>query len=595
MSHFKQNAFEQAAPEQAPTEQAPAEQAPSLVNPSRYDAASHSDVERIKLNSHYLRGSIEQSLQNPVTGAVADQDLMLIKFHGTYQQDDRDLRAERRKQKLEPLYSFMVRARVPGGVASASQYLQLADLASQYSDGGLRLTTRQAFQWHGVFKRNLKKTIAGINQTLLDTIAACGDVNRNVMSNPLPETSKAHAEVFEWAKKISEHLLPKTSAYHEIWLDGEKVASTEEPIYGPTYLPRKFKTAIAIPPYNDVDVFSNDLGFIAIIEQDQLVGFNLVAGGGMGSSHNDPTTYPRLGNVIGFCSPEQTLAVAEGVVKVQRDYGDRQVRKLARMKYTLDRLGEARFTEILQAYLGFSLEPARPFEFIHNGDRYGWMEDENGDWHLTLYIHSGRIIDNAKQKLFTGLKAIARVHEGDFRITPNQNLIISRIKPSNKPVIERLIREFAISFGQTESPARLNSIACVAFPTCSLAMAEAERYLPDFLDKFEVLLDQYQIRHLPINLRMTGCPNGCARPFLGEIGLVGKAPGKYNLYLGASHTGQRLNKLYRENINEQQILQALQPLLASYAKQRLENERFGDFLIRRGLVKATQNGLDFHS
>jgi len=569
------------------------------IQQTQYDAVKHSDVERIKVESNYLRGTITPSLKNPVTGSVADDDLMLIKFHGIYQQDDRDLRNERRKQKLEPLYSFMIRARIPGGVATSDQYIQMAELATKYSSGSLRLTTRQAYQWHGVFKRNLKTTIAGINKTMLDTIAACGDVNRNVMCNPLPETSKVHAEVFDWTRKISEHLLPQTKAFHEIWLDGEKVESSEadfkEPIYGQTYLPRKFKTAIAIPPYNDVDVFANDLGFIAIEEAGELVGFNVVVGGGMGSSHGDDTTYPRVGNVIGFCTLDQVLAVSENVVKVQRDYGNREVRKLARLKYTVDKLGIDGFVQKLHAYQGFELQPAREYSFIHNGDRYGWIKDENGKWHLTLYIHSGRIIDSDDKKIFTGLLEIAKIHNGEFRISPNQNMIISNVEPKTKKKIEALLKEHNISIGEEESPTRLNSIACVAFPTCSLAMAEAERYLPSFIDELEVLLDKYSIKELPINVRMTGCPNGCGRPFLGEIGMVGKAPGKYNLYLGASHTGHRLNKLYRENINEQQILEALEPLLKDYSESREGQERFGDFVIRKGHIKAVENGLDFHS
>lgn len=595
----------------------------SVIQPTSYDPSKHTDVERIKVESKYLRGTITPSLKNPITGAVADDDLMLIKFHGIYQQDDRDIRNERRKQKLEPLYSFMIRARVPGGVATAEQYLQMAELATNYSSGSLRLTTRQAFQWHGVFKRNLKTTIAGINKSLLDTIAACGDVNRNVMSNPLPETSAIHAEVYDWAKKISEHLLPQTKAYHEIWLDGKKIVSSQESslelsgstpeqkesspepqnsdkefkekIYGETYLPRKFKTAIAIPPFNDVDVFANDLGFIAIVENDQLIGFNVTVGGGMGSSHGDESTYPRVADVIGFCTLDQVLAVAENVVKVQRDFGNREVRKLARLKYTIDRLGLDVFKQKLSAYQGFELAEPKDYEFKHNGDRYGWYQDENGNWHLTLYIHSGRIADFGDKQLFTGLKEIARVHEGEFRISPNQNLIISNITRQTKPVIEVLLNRYQISIGETESPVRRNSLACVAFPTCSLAMAEAERYLPSFIDKVEDLLAKYNLSEQPINVRMTGCPNGCARPFLGEIGLVGKAPGKYNLYLGASHIGNRLNKLYKENINEAQILEALEPILADYANAKYVDEHFGDFVIRKGYVKTVFNGLDFHS
>jgi sulfite reductase (NADPH) hemoprotein beta-component len=572
----------------------------STIEQTKFDPKTHSEVEKIKVESNYLRGTITPSLKNAVTGSVADDDLMLVKFHGIYQQDDRDLRSERRKQKLEPLYSFMVRARVPGGVTTAKQYLQMADIATNLSNGGLRLTTRQAYQWHGVYKRNLKPLIADINKTMLDTISACGDVSRNVMSNPLPKTSKVHAEVFPWSKKISDHLLPSTNAYYEIWMDGEKVESTEEPIYGNTYLPRKFKIALAIPPYNDVDVFANDLGFIAIVENDELIGFNVTAGGGMGSSHGDDSTYPRVADLLGFCSLDQVLSVAENVVKVQRDFGNREVRKLARLKYTIDALGLAAFKQKLSAYMGFELEPAKPYDFLHNGDRYGWIEDEKGNFHLTLYIHSGRIVDTQDKKLFTAMKEIAKVLDGQaepgqFRISPNQNMIISDINPSTKSKIVALLKQFEISIGEVESPARLNSLACVAFPTCSLAMAEAERYLPSFIDKFELLLEKHALIKQAINIRMTGCPNGCARPFLGEIAMVGKAPGKYNLYLGASHTGNRLNKLYRENINEQQILDELDPILKDYSENKESQEYFGDFVVRANYVKRVSNGLDFHS
>ena len=564
------------------------------IIPTEYDPVNHNDVERIKSGSEYLRGSITEGLVDPITGSICDDDQILIKFHGIYQQDDRDLRNERRKAKLEPLYSFMIRARVPGGVATSSQYKVLAELAQEHANGSLRLTTRQAFQWHGVFKRNLKQTIAGINSTLLDTIAACGDVNRNVMANALPETSKLHHEVYGWAKRLSEHLLPKTNAFHEIWLDGKKVETSEEPIYGKTYLPRKFKMAIAVPPHNDVDVYANDLGFIAIVQNEKLTGFNVVVGGGMGSTHNDNQTYPRIGNVIGFCQPEELVDVAEAVIKLQRDYGNREVRKLARLKYTLDRLGMDEFKATLTQYRGTGLEPAKTFEFTDNGDRYGWLKTENGKWHLTLYIHSGRISDTPSSHLFSGLLKIAEIHSGEFRITGNQNLIVSNIDPVTKDQIQTIIEAHNISYGATESPTRLNSIACVAFPTCSLAMAEAERYLPDLITKIEALLGENGILDQPINIRMTGCPNGCARPFLGEIAFVGKAPGKYNLYLGASFKGDRLNKLYRENINEQQILDELSPLLKDYATRRNQGEYFGDFVIRAGYVASVENGLDFH-
>lgn len=567
----------------------------SKVKPTEYDPKRHSEVETIKVNSNYLRGTLEESLKAEVTGSIADDDQVLIKFHGSYQQDDRDLRAERRKQKLEPLYSFMIRARLPGGIATSEQYKVLADIAQKYGHSSLRLTTRQTYQWHGIFKRDLKNTIAGINTALIDSIAACGDVNRNVMANPLYETSKLQTEVYEWSKKISEHFLPNTNAYHEIWLDGEKVETTEEPIYGETYLPRKFKIAIAVPPYNDVDIYANDIGLVAIAKGDELIGFNVLVGGGMGSSHNDAETYPRAASVIGFCKPEDVLATTEAILKVQRDYGNREVRKLARLKYTVDRLTVDGFKDILADYLEHVIEEAKPFEFAHNGDRFGWVQSDDGNWHLTLYIHSGRIKDTEQSKVFSGLRKVAEIHDGEFRCSPNQNLIISNVSEDNKDAIQKVIDEHGISIGQTETPTRLNSLACVAFPTCALAMAEAERYLPTLMDKIEQQLDKYDISETPINIRMTGCPNGCARPYLGEIGFVGKAPGKYNLYLGASHQGDRVNKLYKENINEAQILQALEPIFESYAANREEGEFFGDFVIRQGYVNAVHNGADFHS
>ncbi len=567
----------------------------SKVKPTKYDPQRHSEVETIKVNSNYLRGTLEESLKAEVTGAIADDDQMLIKFHGSYMQDDRDLRAERRKQKLEPLYSFMIRARLPGGIATAEQYKVLSDIAEKYGHSSLRLTTRQTFQWHGIFKRDLKKTIAGINTALVDSIAACGDVNRNVMANPLYETSKLQSEVYEWSKKISEHLLPNTNAYHEIWLDGEKVETTEEPIYGSTYLPRKFKIAIAVPPYNDVDIYANDIGLVAIADGGKLLGFNVLVGGGMGSSHNDPETYPRAATVIGFSKPEDTLNVVENILKVQRDYGNREVRKLARLKYTVDRLGVDGFKETLADYLGYQLAEPKPFKFDHNGDRFGWVRTDDGNWHLTLYIHSGRIKDTEESQVFKGLRAVADIHNGEFRCSPNQNIIISNVSEANKAKVQKVIDEHGISIGKTETPTRLNSLACVAFPTCALAMAEAERYLPTLMDKIEEKLEKYSISDTPINIRMTGCPNGCARPYLGEIGFVGKAPGKYNLYLGASHQGDRVNKIYRENINEEQILNELDPIFESYAATRKDGEFFGDFVVRQGYVDAVYSGADFHS
>ncbi|MEK4232465.1 assimilatory sulfite reductase (NADPH) hemoprotein subunit [Anoxybacillus sp. FSL W8-0703] len=557
-----------------------------------------SDVERIKRESNYLRGTLKETMEDRITAGIPEDDNRLMKFHGSYLQDDRDLRAERQKQKLEPAYQFMIRVRTPGGVATPEQWLVMDELARKYANGTLKLTTRQAFQFHGVLKWNMKKTLQAINDALLTTLAACGDVNRNVMCNPNPYQSEVHAEVYEWAKRLSDHLLPQTRAYYEIWLDEEKVAGTpeieQEPIYGPLYLPRKFKIGIAVPPSNDVDVFSQDLGFIAIVEQGKLVGFNVAIGGGMGMTHGDRTTYPQLAKVIGFCKPEQVIDVAEKVVTIQRDYGNRSVRKHARFKYTIDRLGLEAVKAELENRLGWKLEEARPYHFEHNGDRYGWVEGVNGTWHFTLFVEGGRVKDTDDYPLMTGLREIAKVHTGDFRLTANQNLVIANVPSEKKEGIDALIQQYKLTDGKHYSALRRNSLACVALPTCGLAMAEAERYLPKLLDKIEEIVEENGLRDEEITIRMTGCPNGCARHVLGEIAFIGKSVGKYNMYLGAAFDGSRLGKLYRENIGEKEILSELRTLFSRYAKERLPGERFGDFVIRAGIVKETTDGRNFH-
>lgn len=564
--------------------------------------SAHS-VEDIKRGSGRLRGTLLASLADAVTGALREDDQTLIKYHGSYQQDDRDMREPRRLAKLEPAFSFMIRTRTPGGVISPAQWLQLDAIATQYAERGLRITTRQAFQFHGVIKRELKATMQAINAALIDTLAACGDVNRNVAVAANPLHPAVQAQVLAQAVAVSKHLLPNTRAYYELWLDEERVGGSGEevePIYGEAYLPRKFKIGFAIPPLNDVDVFAQDLGFIAILDEaGDLLGYNVSIGGGMGATHGDPETYPRLGEVIGFATPDQVIAVAESVVTAQRDFGNRAVRKRARLKYTIDDRGIDWFKEEVERRAGFPLGPARAFRFDHNGDRFGWVDGGNELQHVTLRIPSGRIVDGALDGRgsevlhLTGLREIARLLQlesetAEFRLTSNQNLVIANIPAALRERVDALLQEHALDGWRSASPLRLNALACVALPTCGLAMAEAERYLPAFVTEVDALLARHGISDAPIHLRLSGCPNGCSRPYIGEIALVGKAPGRYNLMLGADHRGERLNTLYRENIDEPQILAALDPLFAAYASERTQDERFGDWLLRTGTIKSPE-------
>ena len=556
--------------------------------------------EGIKKESNYLRGTLKESMKDPLTGSIGAADQNLIKFHGSYMQDNRDERDERQRKKLEPSYQFMIRVRTPGGAATSEQWLMMDEMARTYGNGTLKITTRQAFQLHGILKWNVKAYMQEMNRVLLDSLAACGDVNRNVMCNVIPTTSKIHEEVYQWSVKVSEHLLPKTQAYHEIWLDGEKVHDTPqveevEPIYGELYLPRKFKIGIAIPPSNDTDVYSQDIGIIAIVEDNELKGFNITVGGGMGMTHGDDETYPQLGHLIGFVTPEQLLVTTEKIVTIQRDFGNRIERKNARFKYTIDRYGIEWFKEELHKRLGFELEEARQFHFERTGDEYGWVKGENGNWHFTLFVQGGRVKDFEDYPLMTGLREIAKVHEGRFFMTPNQNLVISDITPTKKRKIQSLITKYKLTDGKHYSALRRNSIACVSLPTCGLAMAEAERYLTSLISKIEEILDESGLHEQEINIRMSGCPNGCSRAAIGEIGFIGKGPGKYNMYLGAAFNGSRLNKIYKENVDEATILQELRTIIPHYAKERLEGEHFGDFVIRANYVEATTDGTNFHT
>jgi sulfite reductase (NADPH) hemoprotein beta-component len=555
--------------------------------------------EHIKEASDYLRGTLAEGLTDEITGAIVEDDQQLVKFHGMYLQDDRDLRGERTRKKLEKAFAFMLRVRISGGVLTTRQWRALDWVARVYGNGTMRATTRQTIQLHGVIKSNLKATLRAIDGQLLDTIAACGDVNRNVMSNPNPHQSKAHAAALDLARAISDHLEPRTPAYREIWLDGEKIAGGEpdvvEPIYGKTYLPRKFKIVVAVPPSNDVDVFAHDLGFIAIIDaENNITGWNVTVGGGMGMTHGEPDTFPRTADVMGFCETRDVIAVAEAVVTVQRDWGDRSNRKHARLKYTIEDRGLDAFRAEVEKRAGVKLASPKPFTFTSTGDRYGWTEGENGKQHLTLYVANGRIKDEAGgAAMLTGLRKIAEVHKGDLRLTANQNVIVANVAKEDRAAIEAIVARYRLV--QPISGLRRNAMACVALPTCGLALAESERYLPDLITALDARLAAYGLADDEIVIRMTGCPNGCARPYLAEIGLVGKGPGRYNLYLGAAYDGSRLSKLYAEDLQHDAIIATLDPLFAAYAKGREPDERFGAFVIRAGFVAQTGNGADFHA
>ncbi|MGD9802798.1 MAG: NADPH-dependent assimilatory sulfite reductase hemoprotein subunit [Hyphomicrobiaceae bacterium] len=552
--------------------------------------------ETLKANSDYLRGTIKQSLADEVTAAVAGSDGKLIKFFGIYQQDDRDIRDERRRQKLESAFSFMARVRLPGGVCSPTQWLKLDELGRTYAGNTLRLTTRQTFQLHHVMKTNLPTVIQGLRDVVLDTRAACGDDTRGVMCTVNPNLSKLHAEVYALAKRASDHAVHRTGAYSEIWYGAERQETDgpEEPFYGRTYMPRKFKIGFAIPPSNDIDVYSQDLGFIAIAQRGKLKGFNVAIGGGLGRTDQAPKTYPRLATVIGYVDVDKLFPTIDAVMSVQRDYGDRLERSRARFKYTIDDKGLDWITAEIERRLGFALAPARPYTFTSNGDPLGWIKGQDGREHCTLFIQNGRVINTPDHPMMDGLRAIAQVHKGTFRITPNQNLIISDIAPEDRPEVEALMKTYGLDEFESRSALRLNSMACVALPTCGLAMAESERYLPDLVTKIETILDGHGLKDDPITIRMTGCPNGCARPYIAEIGLTGRAPGKYNLYLGGGFHGQRLNKMYLENVGESAILEALDKTLAHYARERNPGERFGDFTIRAGYVAEVEEGRFFN-
>ena len=561
------------------------------------------DNERLKDQSQYLHGTISSDLGDSLTGGFNGDNFQLIRFHGMYEQDDRDIRAERVEQKLEPLKNVMLRCRLPGGIINPQQWLGIDQFATEQTMyGSIRLTNRQTFQFHGVLKDNIKPMHQWLNELGLDSIATAGDVNRNVLCTSNPVESSLHEEAYEWAKKISEHLLPKTKAYADIWLDGEKLHSTEnfaeatpladavksgdatEPVLGKNYLPRKFKTTVVIPPHNDVDLHANDLNFIAIGENGKLVGFNVLVGGGLSMEHGNTKTYPNTAVEFGFVPLNKTLDAAAAVVSVQRDWGNRSDRKNAKTRYTIERVGKEVFIEEVENRMGTKFEPIRPYAFTSRGDRIGWVQGEDKKWHLTLFIENGRLLDYPGRPLKTGMREIAKVHKGDFRLTANQNLIVAGVAQKDKAKIEKIAREHGL-VSDAVTPQRENSMACVSLPTCPLAMAEAERFLPQFTDKVDALFAKHGLSDEHVVLRITGCPNGCGRAMLAEIGLVGKAIGRYNLHVGGNREGTRIPRLFKENITEDEILTILDGWLADWAAKRENGEGFGDFAIRTGVVK----------
>src|SRR6266853_5806944 len=543
--------------------------------------------EGLKEANPLLTDTIAQTLADGAVGCFSAEDYEFLKFHGVYQQDDRDQR------KVAKQYIMMIRTKFPGGILTSPQYLGCDRLATQFGNDTLRITTRQDFQFHGVLKSNLRQTIRELNEALVTTIAACGDVERNVMAPPTPATSPLVELVLEEARKLSNALAPATPAYHKIWLEGQELNLEEEatknfvdPLYGKTYLPRKFKTAFAIPPLNDVDIFTNDLGFIVIAEGEKLLGYNLLAGGGMGMSHGNEKTFPRLADVLGFLAPEHLEAVAKAVLTIHRDFGDRTNRKHARLKYVLEERGVDWCRAEVEKRAGIKLEPARPFHFTKQGDLLGWHKQMDGNYFLGLFVENGRIKNANSYQLKNGLRKVIEQFQPEVRLTASQNLLLVGLRPEQRAGIDRVLREHGVSVENPFSATRLASMACPALPTCGLSLAESERVLPEILTRIENLLEEVGLKGQELVIRMTGCPNGCARPYMAEIGFVGKGPGKYQLYLGGNEACTRLNRLYKDVVKDEDIVPELRVLFTRYVKERLTGERFGDFCDRVILNEA---------
>jgi len=548
-----------------------------MIKENESKPLSHNEV--LKEADPLLAGELASTLLNPEADRFSNDDGQFLKFHGIYQQDDRDLRKTGKK------FMFMIRGRIASGILTADQYRVYDDLATQYANNTLRLTSRQSIQFHGVVKSGLGPLMKRINDALMTTLAACGDVNRNVMAPPTPVTESWMEEVHADSQCLSDALLPTTPSYNAIWVEGVQLnladhQSHDDPLYGKTYLPRKFKTAFAVPPLNDVDLFTNCLGFIAIEEEGKLVGYNLTAGGGLGMSHNNPNTYPRKADVIGFLKRDQVEAVAKAVLTVHRDFGDRTDRKHARLKYVLEEKGVAWFRQELESRLGFALEDPRPYRFERQGDRFGWHKQADGLSFLGLFVETGRIKDTDEKRLKSALRKVVDTYDTQVRLTPSQNVILVNILPEQVEGIDQILKEHGVSTTHEKSPIRSATMACPALPTCGLALAESERYLPGLIDRVEGLLQSRGMDREEIIVRMTGCPNGCARPYMAELGFVGRAPRKYNVYVGGNESGTRLNRVYLESVKDEDMESVLGGMLDRFKEGRQEGERFGDWSAR---------------
>ncbi|GAC1454852.1 MAG: NADPH-dependent assimilatory sulfite reductase hemoprotein subunit [Ktedonobacteraceae bacterium] len=549
-----------------------------------------SKVERIKSESDYLHGHIAEELA--LGGSHFGQDdVQLLKFHGTYQQENRDARQVRKASGEEKEYSFMVRSRIPGGTLTADQYLAEDTIAGQYANGTLRITTRQAFQLHGVLKGDLRPTIHAINKSLLSTLAACGDVNRNVMACPAPVTSRAQAQVQEIANRIALHLAPHSHAYHEIWIDGEQVDTIKhaedediEPIYGKTYLPRKFKIGVAYPGDNCIDVYTQDIGLVATLNsEDALEGFTVLIGGGMGMTHGKTETHPLLALPLCFATPDEVLEIVETIVTVQRDYGDRQNRKHARMKYVVEERGIPWFRAEVESRLGRSIQDPREVTWHDAQDHLGWHEQGHGLWSLGIYVENGRIKDTADTHMRTGLRNVIKEFTPGVRLTAQQNILLTDIRNEQRALLTDALASYNIPTHPADVGTRRFAMACPALPTCGQALAEAERVLPTLIRQIEADLQALGLGDEPLSVRMTGCPNGCARPAMGDIGIVGRTKDVYNIYVGGDLVNTRMNALYAPLVHLDKLVTTIYPLLRLWRDERTQGEAFGDFCYRVGL------------